>query len=496
MAFYGCLRRERHERRQSTRLQGTRRRGVRGPTSAAASALMLVVVFSALAAPCATAALSTTPTTLHGPGPVPTTRPSPRPAAPATTTTTPAATQPTATLERLAFFNPDSGYGLFVNQGSPTCGASVASTSDGGASFAEPVPVTTWSCSASPLVGALAFDDHGDGFAYGPDLYETHDGGATWSRLPQFGAVLSVEALGYSVWMVEAGCPISTTPPVFCPLDLLESQDGGLSWKPVPTPPATSLYGGEASNPSSVWSGQTWLLRLTQSSAFLSSGVQLATNGTPTQDPVIWSTEDDGQTWSARRLPCGLQPFSVALSAAPDGTLFAVCAGQAGAGNSLKSVLRSTDGGLAWATIFPCALPGAPAAAGSTCATSVLSGGYLGAIDAVSGSTVFLVGPRSPLLVTRDGGASWTRVVPGGDEQPDFTDTVTFFNASDGVVLGTNGLLGDQTTIWSTSDGGSTWTALVPAPPGQPAPASLSSSPAWLLHDAGVTVRYAPTGPM
>ena len=195
-------------------------------TAVASTTLMLLKTPASLT----TSTLPSTPTTVHGPNPVPTTQ---QPPLPGTTTPVPPATQATVTLTKLAFFNASSGYGLFVSQSQTACSALVASTSDGGSLFGELIPVTTWPCSGSPQVGALAFDDHGDGFAYGPELFITHDYGATWIQLPQPGQVLSVEALGSSIWMVEAGCPISTNPQEFCPLQLLESEDGGFSWKPV-----------------------------------------------------------------------------------------------------------------------------------------------------------------------------------------------------------------------------------------------------------------------
>ena len=49
---------------------------------------------------------------------------------------------------------------------------------------------------------------------------------------------------------------------------------------------------------------------------------------------------------AARRAPCNIGATAAVLSAAPDGTLFLVCAGGANAGFEPKSVLRSVDGGL------------------------------------------------------------------------------------------------------------------------------------------------------
>jgi photosystem II stability/assembly factor-like uncharacterized protein len=389
----------------------------------------------------------------------------------ASTTTPPTAPSsgvPSVRLVRLAFFSLESGYGLF-EEDAPTCGVLVGFTTDGGGRFGRLVPVTTGSCSGAASVSELAFDDHGDGFAYGPDLFETHDGGSSWRPVPQPGQVLSVAALGSSVWMVETGCSRSTNPQSPCPMRLLESIDGGSTWQPVVTPAGLTLNSGFASG-----GGQTWLLRLSQTTAYLSSNLPI---GTPVQVPTtapLWVTSDSGRTWSARSIPCGFPAFVVSLSAAPDGTLFAVCAGQPGAGNQLKSVLRSSDGGATWTVAFPCDSTGASIPA--NCAATVLSGGYLGGIDAVSSTTVFLVGGRSSLLVTRDGGATWKVVAPPIGDTSDGTSTVTFFDPSNGIVLGYDGMHDDVSTIWSTADGGLTWCSVVPFVPSYAVSGSTGSA--------------------
>jgi hypothetical protein len=111
---------------------------------------------------------------------------------------------PTTTrLDDLAFFNVNDGYGLFVHEGTKKCTVRVGCTSDVAARFPALVSVASYPCEGDPTVSSLAFDDHGDGFLYGPKLHVTHDGGASWTAQRQRGPVLSVEALGYSIWMLE-----------------------------------------------------------------------------------------------------------------------------------------------------------------------------------------------------------------------------------------------------------------------------------------------------
>ena len=357
-------------------------------------------------------------------------------------------------LTAIAFFNPTKGFGVYTKQGGVSCQDLVSPTTDGGATFGPLVPVTSWNCDNNAPVRSLAFDDHGDGFLYGPDLMVTHDGGKTWAQSAQPGAVLTVEALGMSVWMVESGCP-STSSATACPLRLLESTDGGRTWSSSSSAPPSAIdnpYLGEGAQ------GQNWLVRISQSSAYLLSNP--ATNPTGQADSApLWFTTNGGASWSSRSIPCGIDGMSTVLSIAPDGTLLAVCAAQPSAGIQLKSTLRSTNSGVTW-TVQSLCTPPTPASA-SNCTTQPPSGGYLGGIDAVSPDTVFLFGNRSSLLVSHDGGAHWQAVQPLIGDGSGGTQQAVFFNSSDGVVLGDNENNNDVPTLWSTSDGGAHWIAVV-----------------------------------
>jgi hypothetical protein len=201
----------------------------------------------------------------------------------------------TETLRDIAFFDPTTGYGVFVKQGASLCRDLVGHTTDGGAEFGSLVSVTSWSCSGDAPVSSLAFDDHGDGFLYGPELFVTHDGGTSWASSPQPGVVVVVEALGLSVWMMEADCPpAGQSSTKGCPLQLLQSANGGRSWKSSPSePPGTTApdYGGGLVEESAQ--SQTWLVRLNQSSAYVLSN-PIANSSALPNDAPLWFTENGG----------------------------------------------------------------------------------------------------------------------------------------------------------------------------------------------------------
>jgi photosystem II stability/assembly factor-like uncharacterized protein len=360
------------------------------------------------------------------------------------------------TLTTIVFFDPTTGYGGFTRSepAGRQCEYLVGKTADGGKQFGSLVTVTSWACdadqpNATRPPSSLAFDDHGDGFSYDPQLFVTHDSGKSWTPSPQPGIVLSIAALGHSVWMIETDFSKSAPESMAgCPIELLESLDGGRSWTPTPTQPPGATLSALGLNTGSIANGQTWLVRTSPTSAYVLASPVFNPTGTTSVAPM-WFTANGGASWSERTVPCGISAMSVVLSSAPDGSLTAVCATQPGAGNQIKSTVHSTDGGQTWAVHLTCA------PSSITCTSNPSSnpsaGGYVGEIDALSGNVAFLVGDRNSVQVTRNSGVNWAPVQPVIGDTAGGPTQLIFFDGSNGVVLGnSNG----GPTIWSTSDGG------------------------------------------
>jgi photosystem II stability/assembly factor-like uncharacterized protein len=348
-------------------------------------------------------------------------------------------------LEEIAFFSLDHGYGVFTTYGTKTCSDRIGVSDDAGARFTSLAFVDRWPCGQIGPASSLAFDDHGDGFFYGPKLFETHNGGASWSPDPQHGAVLSVEALGYSIWMLETARqpPSRSAKPHSMGLRLLESDNGGYTWADVPLPTAAYIAALEASD--MYWTG--WLTRTSLTSAYVASAAPL--RGERSAQPM-WFTDDDGATWSNAAIPCVGIGGSVIMSVAPQGTAFAVCANEPGAGTQVKQVLESTDNGAHWAYRLGCARL-------TECGPNSDIEGYVSGIDAVTATTIYQVGGRSNLVVSHDAGRAWRSVPAVDTASGDGTSQVIFFSPADGMVLGAG--YPDRPQIWETTDGGVHWTS-------------------------------------
>src|SRR5215469_13673347 len=372
-----------------------------------------------------------------------------RPGAPkaaAASASRPAAAKSRAAGDRLiaiAFTSPSAGYGAFTSQAGGRCRDLAGATTDGGAHFGPLARVASWPCGGYPRASLLAADGYGDAFLYDPGLFVSHDGGRTWAAGHQRGTVLAIAAAGRSVWEVQADCKRAAHS---CPLRLLESANGGRSWAPSPTqPPGAAVYtaGGPPGQEGAL--GQTWLVRTGRSSAYMLTGP--GQSGTA----PLWFTTDAGASWSGRRVRCGINALSVTLSAAADGTLLAVCAGEPSAGYQAKSAARSTNGGRSWRVHFPCRPPRV------LCRGDALDFGYLGQIAAAFGSTGYLAGDRSSLLVTTDGGAHWQPARPVIGSSAGGTSGVVFVNRRDGFVIDDDPGDNNTPTLWRTIDGGAHW---------------------------------------
>ncbi len=316
--------------------------------------------------------------------------------------------------------------------------------------------VTSWSCADNSPAVTLAAGDRGDVFLFGPALFTSQDGGRAWHRARPGGAVLAVAAAGRSAWALVARCHGHGQPTGQragqCPLRLIVSADGGRTWHAARLPGASvPSLGGQP--------GPAELVRTSARTAYVLTSPGAASR--------LWITRDGGASWTRRPVPCGA--MSACLAVAPDGTIVVVCAGQPGAGGQAKTVAWSADGGRTWTVHRPCRT-----GTGAVCAP--LGFGYLGQIAAPAGRTVFLAGPRSSLLVTRDGGRAWHLVRPLIGDSGGGTGAVAFFGRAgragragqdgrarrDGVVFGYDSRHNEQPAIWHTADGGAHWRVVYP----------------------------------
>jgi hypothetical protein len=313
---------------------------------------------------------------------------------------------------------------------------SIARTDDGGATWYGVHAPVTGAPDGSSGVSQIRFLNRQDGWAFGPQLFATEDGGQTWTHISTGSMrVTDLETRGdraFAVWAqcTGTGSDFAAGCTSFAVYSAVAGSD---AWVPVAGATAAVNPGAAASTVSLLLTG--------------TSGYLLAPSGNLLSGPVSgqgpWqplSTPGAGGQSTAQCAPNSAQPDGQPaggmLAATSASGLVLLCTGQAAGGTQVKTVYTSSDSGAAWQ------LAGSAPAAGV--ATSV-AGTPSGAI---------VIATNAGIEISADGGASWTAAAaatpPGGFA---FVGMTT---SSQGVAVPADS---SQDAVWFTVDGGHTWQA-------------------------------------
>jgi hypothetical protein len=336
--------------------------------------------------------------------------------------------------------------GQCANKDAYIC-TSIARTDDGGQTWQGGPAPDAGAPSGARGVGGIRFLNNAFGWAFGPELWATDNGGATWSKVATSGARVSdletSNGRAYALW--ATGCPTasggsSSGFAAGCTsYTLMTATAGSGDWTPVG--PATTGLGDGGAATSAVLAltgangyllapdgalysgaiGGTWTQAGTSackpgpaqadglpSAAQLalgdSSRLWIACNGTSTgSPPALYTSDNGGQSWTQPPAASwsditNLSDFGIttSLAAAPNGTLtLATTAG----------IYYLPSGGERWQ-------PSSAAGRGAP------KGGfsYVGMTTDEQGVAVPADTSLHEIWMTSDGGASWapaTSITPG-----------------------------------------------------------------------------------
>lgn len=240
----------------------------------------------------------------------------------------------------------------------------------------------------------------------------TIDGGATW-RLTYTGSsqIASLDVLGDDM----AWATLGYRHPM-----LIASTDGGETWRHWPG-------GAGLSNATFSAPGQGWAM------ARYGGGI------------VHWT----GSGWVALQNPCSGEVVDLSFPEDGGGRGWLACSWGAGAGNELKGIYETRDGGSSWQ---PRTLvrPDRPRL---SMGSGLGSYGYLAAISFLPDGKGWLIESRGTFYSTEDGGSSWqghTRF-----QEPEIAFGTAVWRVDDQLgfaLLDRRGMV-----LYRTQDGGQTW---------------------------------------
>jgi hypothetical protein len=314
---------------------------------------------------------------------------------------------------------------------------SLAGTSDYGTSwYGVSAPVTPAPDGAAG-VSQLRFLNLSDGWAYGPALYSTADGGRHWTAVPTFGLrVTALEAAGNRAFVLLASCRGSG--PAYAgdcqTFSLYSASAGAATLQQVPLSIPAALRAGALGTASQA-SSASLAIKGNAASPDNGTGYLYAPSGD------ILSGSVGGGAWSyAGKAPCA--PGGTAGSGAPPGGELAVGAGVLlldcpATGVAGPGQLWESADGAQWDKV---------AAPGGT--------GEPRSLAATSAGRVVLATTAGILAVTLpDPGAWHAASVAGGVPAGGFS-YVGMTSPAQGVALPADAALGE---VFVTRDGGQTW---------------------------------------
>jgi hypothetical protein len=179
-----------------------------------------------------------------------------------------------------------------------------------------------------------------NGWIFGPNVYESHDGGRAWRKTLN-GPILALEPYQGEVWAVT-GCDAQDS--VGCLPKLTSQRAGSDAWSAASPQPrfVTSLSVGSA--PSVLMErapyGVAFLAQNTVAPPAQPGGAAVSPEG-----QLLFTSRNLGRSWQSLPAPCaGIQGIR-----SYDGVhVWMLCSVPCCTGNWVKSVWTSADGGRSW----------------------------------------------------------------------------------------------------------------------------------------------------
>lgn len=325
--------------------------------------------------------------------------------------------------------------GKCANPSNPYICTSIARTDDAGKTWhGGPAPGTTGPSGVQGVSG-IRFLNGTDGWAFGPELWATHDAGNTWTQVNTNGArVTDLETAGdraFALWAQCSGTGSTAFAADCTSYTLMTVAAGSDDWTPVGGATSGLTLGGPATSAVIALTGTT--------------GYLLAPDGTLYSGPLdgTWQRAGTAQCQPGPAAPSGL-PGSALLALVNSATVVVACNAASGV-----QVYTSADSGATW--------DAEPASAWSAV------GGQASATSlAAAPDGMLALAAANAIYILPAGASQWKQAQVANAPAGGF-NYVGMTTNGQGVALPANASLHE---IWMTFDGGQTWSPATPITPG------------------------------
>ena len=332
----------------------------------------------------------------------------------------------------VTWVTPQQGWVLGVAPCGPagrsTC-TEVISSSNGGATWTADgtVPAHT-----PPARGAttgateIRFDTPAIGWAFGPDLFRTANGGRSWApqRIPGTGSrqVLALAATATAAYAVTSPCAYQAATCAGGGLSVWRARTGSGSWVKVPL-----------------------TLPLSGAAGLTAFGSAVYADDATRAGNHLYASANGGATFASRPVPCDASQGTVLAQAVATSAsrVALLCVGSPGIGKAVKTVYRSGDTGKTYASAGTTGAYGIESQLASS-----PSGNLAVATTSAQGSFIY---------ANVSGGTAWSTSLGLYDEG--WNDIVYVTDNEAWLVYGpASGLVPAAGKVLVTHDGGRHWT--------------------------------------
>jgi photosystem II stability/assembly factor-like uncharacterized protein len=259
-------------------------------------------------------------------------------------------------------------------------------------------------------------------------LFKTTDGGKNWAKIGNNSELSSTsfidEKTGYGLITTS----INNT------YNLVKTINGGISWSSVSFLKDKNIFG----------------INIVNSNVMFVSTFTGGTGNYFDSIPHIFRTVDGGSIWTEINLPADYYVNWSDFSWVSSQIGYVLCGGEPGAGNQMKSLYYTNNGGKTWAIKSSSGYSGEFKKIGN-----LTGGGYCAGIKFFANGIGYMGLSRGDLQKSVDNGVNFFDITNSNDDSDE--PVPDLINSNEGYTIFNNNIKYKNGTLYHTIDGGKVW---------------------------------------